>query len=567
MTKFRKRIIIILSVVLVVFVAAGLSLNFILSSIATTKLADKLEEINNEGKVLIKVDKIKVNVFSSTLIIKGVSIVPDSSELSSLRSGMYNRASLVGYNVEDVRLRGFSIFKIVVDKEVDLRKILVKGLKIIINKTKNFKPKESLGHGSKVFDLDSIRLPFLRSLRLNKIEIAGFAIKVYDLDNNDTTFKYSGDKFELNGFKIEEVGGKQGLFEFKTDDLRLKMKRQRFDLPDNNYFVYFGKLNYVFSDSTLKINDFMLKPVRKKELLAASFKYTQEVFDLDIKQLAIVGIKARDLIRKGVIDIDSVVLIGLNLQLFKDKSKPWDYGKRPLFPQQSLKKMEQDLNIGNIIIEKSSFGYTELPHKSKIPMLVDITDLSARITGVTSIDDSIKAGKNLKVSIKGRLMNAARMNVDILMPIRSAVDTFYFSGNLGPAPLRKFNNALYPASGIKIKKGNLKRIRFAVAASPRRSIGNMTMLYNDLEAEVAKVDVEEKDKALSWLANVVVPKSNPSRKGKTKVARIEFERVAYKGMGNLLWKSVQSGLVNTISPIGKKAGKKSSAKRRKKKKR
>jgi hypothetical protein len=540
----------------------GLSLNFILSSIASAKLNDNLKKINSEGEVFINVDKIKVNVFSSTLIIKGISIVPDSSKVNILKSGEYNKASLLGYYLEDVRIRGFNTYDIVVNKELGLRKIRVKGLKLIINKTNKFKPDDDIKHGHKIFDLDSIRLPFLSSLSLNKIEIASFAIKVFDLDKNDTTFKYSGEKLELKGFKIEEVEKSLGLFEFKTDELRLKMKRQRFDLPGNNYFIYFGKLNYIFADSVLKVNDFKLKPIKKKEVLAESFKYTQEVFDLDIKQLGIVGIKAGELLRKGVIDIDSIVVSGLNLQLYKDKSKPWDYDKRPLFPQQSLKNMEQDLNIGNIILRNSSFKYTEIPVKSKNPMIVDITDLTALITGVTSIDDTIKAGKNLKIALKGKLMHSAWMDINILMPIRSTVDTFYFSGNLGPAPLRKFNGALYPATGIKIIKGNLKSIRFAVAASPKRSRGNLTMLYDHLEAEIAKADVAEKDKALSWLANVVVPKSNPSRKGKIKVSRIEFERVAYKGLGNLLWKSIQSGLVNTISPIGKKA-----AKTRKRKKR
>ena len=68
----------------------------------------------------------------------------------------------------------------------------------------------------------------------------------------------------------------------------------------------------------------------------------------------------------------------------------------------------------------------------------------------------------------------------------------------------------------------------------------------------ADLIIEEKEKkGLTWIANSVMVKSNPSDKGKLKVALIEAERVPYKGFSNLLWKSVMSGMVNTINPVGK----------------
>ncbi len=41
-------------------------------------------------------------------------------------------------------------------------------------------------------------------------------------------------------------------------------------------------------------------------------------------------------------------------------------------------------------------------------------------------------------------------------------------------------------------------------------------------------------------------------KGKVIVALIEFERVPYKGFGNLVWKSFMSGMMNTMIPFGKR---------------
>jgi len=35
------------------------------------------------------------------------------------------------------------------------------------------------------------------------------------------------------------------------------------------------------------------------------------------------------------------------------------------------------------------------------------------------------------------------------------------------------------------------------------------------------------------------------------VGQIQVERVPYKGLGNYLWKGVESGLINSLSPFGK----------------
>ena len=47
-------------------------------------------------------------------------------------------------------------------------------------------------------------------------------------------------------------------------------------------------------------------------------------------------------------------------------------------------------------------------------------------------------------------------------------------------------------------------------------------------------------------------KGNPGKNDKVREVIMSFDRVEYKGLGNYLWKTIQSGLVNTIAPIGKK---------------
>jgi hypothetical protein len=81
--------------------------------------------------------------------------------------------------------------------------------------------------------------------------------------------------------------------------------------------------------------------------------------------------------------------------------------------------------------------------------------------------------------------------------------------------------------------------------------GELTLLYHDLTVEIDEPD-NTKRKTLSWAANAVLKSSNPHRNGKTVVGEISSERIPYKGLGNFAWKGVQSGLVNSINPFGKR---------------
>lgn len=550
--KVRKRLLIILAVIVVFVVIIGLFLNLILGSFMSKAVNAELSKISTESELNITIDNVKINVFSRTLIFKGISVKVDSSYFEEFKLGKANKPTLTEFYISDLRLRGFDISNLIFDKHLDLRKILIKGVDLTLYKTDKYIKKITKKTPQKSFDLDSIHIKGLHKIDLSKIEIDKFSLRTINANNGDTINSYNGNQFEIRGISLDSHNGSEGYFKINTKKLNLKLRQQRFDLKGGNYFVYFKKLDFYFADSTIKISDFMFKPARDKYKIAASLKYTQEVIDVEVKAISIHGLKVGDAIRYGIVDIDSILIDKLKIELYKDKNKPWNYDKRPMFLQQKLKHLKQPLHIDMVKVSNSKLIYSERPKDSKKLLVVDISNMSAQLDFVTSIRDSLRSGKNLKINLKGYLMNTSHLNLDVVMPYNSRVDTFYFAGYLGPADFVKFNPAIYPATGIKFDAGKLESVKFSANASPKRAEGKMTMIYSGLEAEVTKKDVEEKDKALSWLANVVLPKSNPSKKGKLKVAKIEVDRVEYKGLGNFIWKSVQSGLVNTILPTGKK---------------
>jgi hypothetical protein len=184
-------------------------------------------------------------------------------------------------------------------------------------------------------------------------------------------------------------------------------------------------------------------------------------------------------------------------------------------------------------------------------MTAILADWNVDIDWVTSIPDSIKTYKSMRMQLRASFMKEPPLVINFNFPLYSPVDTFYYSGHLAGAELSTFNIAAFPAIGAKFTNGTLNSINFKGSANPYRSHGEMTMLYHDLVGEVVKKDQKSKNKFMSWAANTALRKGNPGKNGKERVAMMSFDRVLYKGFGNVIWKTLQSGIVNTISPVGK----------------
>ena len=195
------------------------------------------------------------------------------------------------------------------------------------------------------------------------------------------------------------------------------------------------------------------------------------------------------------------------------------------------------VNDSDILIETNM-------EKSDVLLNIPISNLNASITNITSIKSY--RDTPMKVTADGLLMNVGIAHLDAVFPLKNQQNTFYFSGSLGPSKMKVFDSALYPVLGLKVLKGDLDKLTFSASANEKESTGKMTMLYHNLEAEVFK-STHEENKFLSWTVNTLIHKSNPKKNKTPREVTLHAERVIYKGLGNYFWKTLQSGIINTVA--------------------
>lgn len=553
LSKTTKRLLIIAGIIIGVFLIILFVINQFAASIIEGKIKAALDKNNTEYHV--KIRDVGGNILFGNIRIKDVEIIPDSSLLKSIKDGNATTSTAFEVKIPLLRLAGVGMYDALVSADIKLNVIEIKKAKIKIYKGKPLTVNKTLNEEktpSKKFNPDSIYLKNVTGLSIGRISLSDNEIQIWDLEKEKEILANKLSRFNLTGLYIRKYEEIQHVFYLDVTECKIHISKEEFDLPGGDYKLSFKELDLSISDSTLRINKLQFKPTwEDKFKMAAQWKFTKEIYDVEAEDVDIHSIHLSKFLTEGGVYIDSITLNKIDVKILKDKRYPFDESQRPLLPQQSLKNMEMPLYIGSVKIYDSKLVYQEKEEGALDLMTVELGSLNASINFITSVKDSIKTKKPMKATINAKLMNKPTLTVDFEFPLHTQSDVFYFSGWVNSTKLSIFDEASSPAIGVKFLNGNLQSLHFKASASATVSNGEMTMLYDDLQAEVLKKDNESASKFMSWAANTVLRTANPGKNGKVRVVEIGFNRVMYKGLGNFVWKTLQSGIVSSVTPGGK----------------
>lgn len=567
LTKFQKVFLIILGSFVVVIAIAIVAINLVLGAVIEGKIRSALDD-NKDANYSLDIEGASFNILSGNIRLKGLSVIPDSSFLEKVKNGEAHTSTAYNIYIPVFRLVGIGIYDAVVHQDVQLRKIELKKALIQILKGKKIDtPKKVQTPEEKTkFNPDSIFIAGLQGFKIDKIEFKKFKVYVVDLETEEIIREQKNLGIEIRGIELDKISDSLDLFTLNTDAAVIEFPKQEFNLPGGYYKLGFKHLKITPADSLIVLQGLKLKTIYSdKYEMAKKLHFTSEIFDIGLEELRVINLDFGKAVTEGSIYIDTVFVSGLNLALLMDKRLPFNEAKRPKLPNQLVKGLNFPLYVDHIIIENSELLYQEKMPDHEKPMTAILGDLNVHIRRATSIRDSIMTRKPMTMNLKSKLMKKPWMEVDFVFPLYRANDTFFYSGQLAGAKLSIFNDAAFPAIGVKFIDGHLDGITFKGSANPNFSKGEFTMLYTNLKAEVVKKDQVSKNKFVTWAANAALRNANPGKNGTTRVAKMEFERVIYKGFGNIIWKTLQSGIMNTISPVGKNVKEDKSKKKAQKK--
>lgn len=485
----NKKILVILASIVAGIVVLMLITQLIIGNILENKIENILSKKDNKNYT-IKIGKIKVNLFTMTLILKELDISPDSILLEEVKSVKSSKKSAYKLSIPVVRIRNFRLFNFLINREIGINEFLINDADIYIYKDASSsaaKPKTN-NNPTKKIKLDSIVIPGINGVSINKILLSKFSFSMINLKSNDTTFSAKNLDLNYKNIALVQNDSNDKSLRLVVADIEIKMLNEQFNLPGGKYSLSFDNLSLNIEKKMLVFTDLKIKPRYSLTKMANMSKYQYEIYTCEINRVEVHSILPLKILQTSNIILSEIVVDSMNLSIYKDKHFPFDTTKRPKIPTQSLKLLKNELYVGSIIVKNSKVTYSELHQKMDVPMEVNLSNVNASVSNITSISDSIAHNSIMSIKLLANLQNAIPMGVNIYFPLNSVADTFSFNGWLGSGNMKLFNKILLPAIGIKFDAGYIDGLKFSAKANSTYSIGNMTMLYHDLDGVVVRKD-------------------------------------------------------------------------------
>lgn len=528
-------------------------INFIVSSVIKEKITGFLLQ-NESNYYTATVKNVDFKLLRRSITLTDVYIIPTKKSIDSLKNKSSSKEALENITLTSIKLSGIGLIDIIFNKTIDVNSISLNDLYIHKFENSSIRKKAK----SKSLNIDSIYLGKLNGLNISNIIFNNFQYEVYDFSKNETTFKSNPLSFNSSGVKLIPLGDHH--FKLSPAKEKFEIKNIHLNFEDIQYDFSVEQISFNFKEKYAEINNINLKPQIDKTKLASTYKYNDPVYDVSLYKLMIYNFQLSKLIKGDGLFIDSLNLSKLDLLVYKDKLKPFNESKRPGLPHTGLKRMKFPMYVQKISVDDSKILIESKIEDSETLMKIPISELNAEITNISSIKSFRE--NPMKVKANALLMKTGAAHLDALFPLKDHQNTFYFSGSLGSSKMKIFDAALYPVLGLKVLEGDLDELTFSASANENEANGKMTMLYHSLEAEVFKSkSANEENKFLSWTVNTLIHKSNPKKNKKPREVTLHTERIIYKGLGNYFWKTLQNGIINTVS--GRNETKASKKKRKK----
>ncbi|MFS4417879.1 hypothetical protein [Maribacter sp. 2307ULW6-5] len=525
------------------FIALSLALIMAVGAVYTSSslkkgFNEKVLLFNQEQPVRFAYAKMDLSLWSRSFTLHDVRVVPtDTSGNRPLRV----RTSLASFKVSR-----FQVLPLLFKKELRLDGVTVQGLRVVYRGTPNFSSDGISGNGGQAAE-ETV----LKGIEVARLEVRDYQLLHLDAQGRDTLHMLQADHLSISGLSLHSNP-------LKGDVLALNGTELRFELRNQTFYAARGKDR--FSLDTLMLD---LKKGRatmaglsygdKDQLnrLAAAKKYNTPVNAFTLPQVEIFGLHTQRLLQGNGLVMDSLLIKGPTFHMLKDTRKPWNKERTLPLLTEMIRNVKFPFWVDALKIHDLDLDYVEVAQEALLPMPINAMNATVLHLGNIAGEHAPERGASTSITATATAFKELDFSIALLLTDPLNSDEFTFKGSTGPFTFESFNPIMVPTSSIKFESGNADRVLFSGRGNAKATSGELTMYFHGLNAVVLKRDMREENKAFSFLANKAVRRQNP-KNGKLKTAMIHYERRPYKGFGNYLVKSLESGLLNSVYPFGKR---------------
>jgi hypothetical protein len=536
----------ILTLVVVIILGAQLFAALFLDKIIGDYL--KAQVSNSSAQVYqLRYEDLDINLFTTSTRLQNVHLTPDSTSIVQRDNTLKNVPLLAEAHIPELAVSNVSLWQALFRNTLSVESIAIDRPSITVEEIYRNRQLNKQKFKSLDSTLMALISPGFSAFELNRfsIEHARFSL----MDENSTKSKLSVKDLglQLRNIRIDSASiMKKKLF--ITDDIELNVSG--FSMESSREYYRLTTDRFVLSSASRHIvaDSVRLEPLLPRYEFSRKWGYQTDRIDMTISRFHLDNVNFTAMVDSGHFYAAMLKVDSTEVNIFRNKKLPLPPGHAPGLLHLTFRNLSQPIKIDSVSIQKSDIVYTE--HRKGVPKpgTIRFVNLQTAISDLSNYNQDLKNGHKTTMQAQTEVMGKGILKsyFTFFMSDPNGSHTIY--GNFGSMKIAEFNPVLEHLAYVHVESGIIHNMEFSMKLDLDNASGWVLLNYENLSLEL--LQSETLDQGIgqgikSFIANTfVIQESNstpPLRKGK-----IKFDRVELKSVFSYWWKSLASGIKNSI---------------------
>lgn len=521
---------------LVFFLFLFILLYFLLGPIVKSRLIEQVS-IQTAGAYSLSIKNLEFNILFGNITAQSISFKPDTARIlqDKLHEDLYE------ITAPEISLSGLNLWALLLDNRLSVYKLDI--IRPKVRWVRNFDENDEVPATSEDITMDAEIPP----VKIDNINLNELSLLIASKEKNSAMLSFEKASLRVENFLLKADSTISMEQKINFDDITFFVEDYTMKLPDSLNTLHFDSLKASIKHSTLIINGASMQPrFGSREYSQKKGEETDRI-ELYNKEIYVKGLDFRALKENSQFIANLIVIDSINMMVYRDKTYPIKSTEKVKLIQEQIRETSFYLRIDSLQLNDAQITYREKVEEGVDPGHLNFVNLNASISNITNDIVLLNNGATMKAQAATHLMGVGKITGYFNFPLANKSNAHTFYGTVSAMPLEIINPMLRYVAFVEVKSGKLNSLSFEAQLNENTSTGSMIFKYEDFKVEVLDKNKEKGVKGLvSFLANAFVIKSNNPANGELREGAMAFSRDKNKSIINYWWKTLLSGLKDTI---------------------
>ena len=540
-TSVTKKILIGIAVLLVI---AGIGFHIFVTRYLPNIVKERLSDVIVKGSDSLykfEVGKFDLSFWGGSISFTGLKITTDSVRYKKMSDAKMLPPLTFELDLPKGNIEGIGIRALIFSKKIDIRQISFTSADIKL--ARHFRNADStIAEGQPLWK--SIQ-PNIKSIKIAYVLCRDLKINYQNVDSA-ANFHWQFDKSNVffSDIKVDSASARDTTRLLFAKNMSLTASDVKLKTPDGLYAVQAKEILYTSGARTMEMKDFNFLPAVNNQQFINHFGFQHEIYKLKIPNIRFRNFLLPSWISKNKLIADTIDLASPELSIYLDRHpKENPYSKKGKYPHQLLQKAPFTINIKKIRVVDASMTYSETNNLNNLTGTLVFPSLNGVIDNITNDPKALSKSSVCIADVRGNVMKTGKIHTVFKFNLTDRSGAFSVNSTITNVDAQQMKPLFIAMTSVEIQSFNMKRIDYSINGNEDRGIGNLSMLYDNMDILINTVDNDKslnKKGFLSFLANrLAIYKENPMNDNEErKAAAIVVQRDANRSFFNLVWKTM-----------------------------